>query len=63
MTAAAFSILIAQFGPKARERRKKFRQECARGTFVDVAPVAFIGPEVLPAEAFSEEILDRLRAL
>ncbi len=63
MTAAAFSTLTAQFGPKARERRKKFRQERARGTFVDVAPAAFIGPEVLPAEAFSEEILDRLRAL
>jgi 2-polyprenyl-6-methoxyphenol hydroxylase-like FAD-dependent oxidoreductase len=63
MTASTFSIVNAEFGPRARERRAKFRQERARGGFIDTSPVAFIGPEMLPADAFNEQILDRVRAL
>jgi len=63
MTATQFSILNAEFGPRARERRVKFRQERARGAFIDTAPVAFMGPELLPADAFSKQTLDKLRAL
>ena len=63
ITASTFSILNAEFGPRAQERRAKFRQERARGAFVDTAPVAFIGPEAFPAEAFSEQMLERVRAL
>lgn len=62
-TAWSFSILNAEFGPQARARRIKFRQERARGNLVDIAPAAFVGPDAFPAEAFSEELLNRLRAL
>jgi 2-polyprenyl-6-methoxyphenol hydroxylase-like FAD-dependent oxidoreductase len=64
ITASQFSILTAEFGPRARERRMKFRQERARGSIIiDTAPVAFIGPESLPADAFSEQTLERVTAL
>jgi 2-polyprenyl-6-methoxyphenol hydroxylase-like FAD-dependent oxidoreductase len=63
MTASTFSILSVEFGDHARERRMKVREERQRGSFPDVSPAAFIGPEVLPAEMFDETILDRLRAM
>jgi 2-polyprenyl-6-methoxyphenol hydroxylase-like FAD-dependent oxidoreductase len=63
MTASRFSILNAEFGPRALERRVKFREERARSAFIDIAPVAFIGPETFPPEAFTEQTLDQLRAL
>jgi 2-polyprenyl-6-methoxyphenol hydroxylase-like FAD-dependent oxidoreductase len=63
MTASALSILNAEFGPAAQARRVKYREERARGGFIDTAPVAFIGPESLPAEAFRAETLHRLRML
>jgi 2-polyprenyl-6-methoxyphenol hydroxylase-like FAD-dependent oxidoreductase len=65
ITASTFSILSAEFGPRACERRMKFRQERARGAFVsvDIAPAAFIGPEAVPPDAFSEQTLKRLSAL
>ena len=63
MTASTFSILSVEFGDRARERRMKVREERQRGSFPDVSPAAFIGPEVLPAEMFDETILDRLRAM
>src|SRR5579863_663454 len=62
MTASRFSILNAEFGPRALERRVKFREERARSAFIDIAPVAFIGPETFPPEAFTEQTLDELRA-
>ena len=56
------SIVQAEFGPHARERRKRIREARARGELVDLLPVAFLGPELFPAETFSEALLDRLRA-
>jgi menaquinone-9 beta-reductase len=63
LTASTFSILSVEFGDHARERRAKVREERLRGNFPDLAPVAFVGPEVLPAEMFDETQLDRLRAM
>lgn len=63
ITATSFSILSVEFGEHARERRIKVRELRASGGFPDLGPAAFVGPEVLPAEVFSEELLDRLRAM
>lgn len=63
LTATSVSILNAEFGPRACERRLKVREERARNAVADLLPVAFVGPEVLPAEMFSAEILERLRAM
>ncbi len=63
VTASKFSILYAEFGPHARERRVKYRDERMRGGFIDTAPVPFIGPEAFPPEAFDEQTLNELRAL
>ena len=62
-TATAQSILTAEFGPRARQRRIRFREEMKRGSFLNVLPAAFLGPETVPAEAFELEVLERLRAL
>jgi len=63
LTASTLSILNAEFGEHARERRLKVREERMRNNFPDLAPVTFVGPEILPAELFDETILDRLRAM
>ena len=63
LTASTWSILNVEFGPQALERRIKVREERARGNLPDLGPAAFIGPENLPAEWFSEDLLDRLRAM
>ncbi|HYR78593.1 MAG TPA: FAD-dependent monooxygenase [Candidatus Dormibacteraeota bacterium] len=63
ITASSLSILNAEFGPHALERRIKVREEKARGNMFDLAAATFVGPEVLPAEMFSEDLLNRLRAL
>jgi menaquinone-9 beta-reductase len=63
ITASSLSILNAEFGPRALERRRKVREERARGNFFDLTAATFAGPEVLPAEMFSEQVLERLRAL
>ncbi len=63
LTASTFSILSVEFGEHARERRRRVREERARNNFPDLGPVAFVGPEVLPAELFDETILNRLRAM
>jgi 2-polyprenyl-6-methoxyphenol hydroxylase-like FAD-dependent oxidoreductase len=63
ITASSLSILNAEFGRHALARRLKVREERARGNFFDLAAATFVGPEVLPAEMFSEDLLDRLRAL
>ena len=63
LTASVFSILGAEFGDRARARRLKVRDERMRNSFPDLGPVAFVGPEVLPAELFDESMLDRLRAM
>jgi menaquinone-9 beta-reductase len=63
LTASMSSILNAEFGSRAHQRRLKVREERARNNFPDLLPVAFVGPEVLPAELFSEDILDRLRSM
>ena len=63
ITASSFSILSAEFGPPSLARRLKVREERTRGTFPDLAPVAFVGPEILPAEMFSEQYLEQLRSL
>src|SRR6202021_3109993 len=59
LTASTFSILSVEFGDHARARRTKVREQRLRGTFPDLAPAAFVGPEVLPAEMFDEAILDQ----
>ena len=63
ITATAVSILTAEFGPRARERRINVRKQRGTAGLMDLAPIAFIGPEALPAEMFTEDTLDRLRAL
>jgi len=63
LTASVFSILFAEFGDRARERRRKVREARLGNNFPDQSPAAFIGPEMLPAEVFDESILDRLRAM
>ncbi|MBV8139624.1 MAG: FAD-dependent monooxygenase, partial [Deltaproteobacteria bacterium] len=63
VTAAALSILQAEFGPRAQQRRIKVREEVERGNFINPTPAAFLGPEKLPPEAFEEQALLRLRAL
>ena len=63
LTGSVFSILYAEFGDRARERRRKVREDRLRNNFPDQSPAAFIGPEMLPAEVFDESILDRLRAM
>ncbi len=62
-TASMFSILYAEFGERARERRVRFREHRAKGAIVDLAPVGFMGPELFPAELFAADLLDRVRAL
>ncbi len=62
-TATVVSILTAEFGERARQRRIRMRQELDRGTFINVLPAAFLGPETIPAEAFDTQSLDRLRSL
>ena len=62
-TASTFSILSAEFGERARERRMRVREERLRNNFPDVTPATFVGPEVLPAEVFDESLLDKLRAM
>jgi 2-polyprenyl-6-methoxyphenol hydroxylase-like FAD-dependent oxidoreductase len=62
-TASMLSILYAEFGPQARERRVRFREQRAKGAVTDLGPVSFIGPELFPSEMFSAELLDRVRAL
>lgn len=62
-TATASSILTAEFGSRAQQRRIKFREELARGNFINPTPAAFLGPETVPPEAFEEQALLRLRAL
>ena len=57
------SILTAEFGPRARERRINFREELKRGNFINPAPAAFLGPETVPAEAFEQQVVNRIRAL
>ena len=63
IAALTLSILNVEFGPHALERRRKVREERTRNDLPDLAPAVFVGPEVLPAEMFSEELLDRLRAM
>ena len=63
LTASTWSILNVEFGADARARRIKVREARARNAFPDLGPAAFVGPEQLPAELFSEDILDRLRAM
>ena len=63
LTASVFSILGAEFGDHARERRLRVRDERMRNNFPDLGPVAFVGPDLLPAEMFDESILDRLRTM
>ncbi|HEX9492318.1 MAG TPA: FAD-dependent monooxygenase, partial [Thermoanaerobaculia bacterium] len=63
ITASSLSILNAEFGPHALARRVKVREERTRGNLFDLAAATFVGPEVLPAEVFSEDLLQRLRAL
>ena len=63
LTASTFSILSVEFGDRARERRRRVREERLHNSFPDLGPAAFIGPDVLPAELFDETILDRLRAM
>jgi menaquinone-9 beta-reductase len=63
VTATALSILWAEFGPRAQQRRIKMREELARGNFINPTHAAFLGPETLPPEAFEEPALLRLRAL
>jgi 2-polyprenyl-6-methoxyphenol hydroxylase-like FAD-dependent oxidoreductase len=63
IAAWTLSILNVEFGPHALERRKKVREERACNNLPDLALAAFVGPEVLPAEMFSEALLDRLRAM
>jgi 2-polyprenyl-6-methoxyphenol hydroxylase-like FAD-dependent oxidoreductase len=62
-SATALSILSAEFGPRAQQRRVKVREELARGNFPNPTLAAFLGPETLPPEAFQDEALLRLRAL
>ncbi len=65
ITAWVSSILNVEFGPHALALRKKIREERAHNNLdlPDLLPAAFVGPETLPAEMFSEELLDRLRAM
>jgi len=63
ITASTLSILNAEFGPHALARRVKVREERTRGNLFDLAAATFVGPEVIPAEMFSEDLLQRLRAL
>jgi 2-polyprenyl-6-methoxyphenol hydroxylase-like FAD-dependent oxidoreductase len=63
LTAWTSSILNVEFGAHGHERGLKVREERSRGDLPDLAAVAFVGPEVLPAEWFSESPLDRLRAI
>ncbi len=65
ITAWSASILNVEFGPSAQQRRIKVREERARNNpdFPDLLPVAFVGPDVFPAEIFSEKTLNRLRAM
>jgi 2-polyprenyl-6-methoxyphenol hydroxylase-like FAD-dependent oxidoreductase len=62
-SATALSILTAEFGPRAQQRRVKIREELARGNFTNPTLAAFLGPETLPPEAFQDQALLRLRAL
>jgi 2-polyprenyl-6-methoxyphenol hydroxylase-like FAD-dependent oxidoreductase len=63
IVAWATSILQVEFGPRAVERRKRIREEHARGTLPNLLPIAFLGPDALPGEIFTEELLDRMRAM
>ncbi len=63
LTASSLSILNAEFGAQALQRRLKVRELRSQNNFPDLAAATFVGPEVLPAEMFTEDILQRLRSM
>jgi 2-polyprenyl-6-methoxyphenol hydroxylase-like FAD-dependent oxidoreductase len=63
MAASMLSILYAEFGPRARERRLRFREARSRGAITDLGPLTFVGPETFPADLFPADLLERVRAL
>jgi menaquinone-9 beta-reductase len=60
--ATMFSILYVEFGEHARKRRIKYREERMKNPAADPTLAAMLGPEIVPAEAFSEEVIERLKA-
>jgi 2-polyprenyl-6-methoxyphenol hydroxylase-like FAD-dependent oxidoreductase len=57
------SIAQAEFGPHALERRKKIRAAHESGLLTDLLPSAFLGPETIAGELFSEDLIARMRAM
>ncbi len=62
LVATMFSVLYVEFGTRARERRIKYREERMKNPALDPAVAAMLGPEILPSEAYNEEVIERLRA-
>jgi menaquinone-9 beta-reductase len=63
LTASTLSILNAEFGESALARRTKVRELRGKSALPDIGATTFVGPEAMPAEMFSEDALNRLRAI
>lgn len=54
--ASLFSVISAEFGPEARARRLRIREKWRQDPTAASAQItAFIGPDLLPPEAFTEQ--------
>ena len=62
MAAAMDSIVHAEFGPEATARKMRVITQAAGDPAIGMARVsAMVGPELLPAEAFSDDALEAVR--
>ena len=62
MAAAMDSMVHAEFGPEATARKMRVITQAAGDPAIGMARVsAMVGPELLPAEAFSDDALEAVR--
>jgi 2-polyprenyl-6-methoxyphenol hydroxylase-like FAD-dependent oxidoreductase len=61
ITAQAVTRLRVEFGPEARERRRRVGRRLASGQLAPM-PASLIGPEQLPPEAFLSDTIEKLFA-
>jgi 2-polyprenyl-6-methoxyphenol hydroxylase-like FAD-dependent oxidoreductase len=61
ITAQTVTTLRVEFGPEARERRRRVGRRMAAGQLAPL-PASLIGPEKLPPEAFLPETIEKLFA-
>jgi 2-polyprenyl-6-methoxyphenol hydroxylase-like FAD-dependent oxidoreductase len=61
LAASLLSVMYAEFGPEARARRLRIREKPRKDpTAASMQVAAFMGPEVLPSEVFTEQYCESL---